>query len=72
MGPWEEYGHELARELNAYRRQHPEVIIREPQETMSRKWEVSFPRPATMVFDDPEFMLKALRMTSIRTAEEPL
>jgi hypothetical protein len=64
MGPWEEYGDELARELSAYRRQHPGVIIKEPLETMSRLWEVSSPR-STMAFDDPELMLRALRMTSI-------
>jgi hypothetical protein len=65
MGPWEDSGHELKRELNAYRRQHPDVMIKEPLETMSHLWEVSSPR-STMAFDDPELMLRALRMTSIR------
>jgi hypothetical protein len=64
MGPWEEYTHELTRELDAYRRQHPGVTIMGPLETMSRLWEVSSPR-STMAFDDPELMLRALRMTRI-------
>jgi len=60
MGPWES---ELARELNAYRRQHPEVVIKEPQETLSHYWEVRSPGSGTMAFDTPELMLRALRMT---------
>lgn len=54
----------LTRELNAYRRQHPGVTIKGPLETLSHLWEVSFPRAATMAFDDPELMLRPLRMTS--------
>jgi hypothetical protein len=32
---------------------------------MSHLWEVSFPRTATMAFDDPGLMLWALRLTRI-------
>lgn len=65
MGPWGERGRDLSREVNAYLRQHPRVSIRGPQETLSHLWEVSLPRGGTMAFDDPELMLRALRMTSI-------
>lgn len=54
-----------AGDLREYQRQHPEVIIKSPDETLSGKWEVSLPRSATMAFDDPEGMLHALSMTRV-------
>lgn len=45
---------------------HPQVIIKEPAETASKLWEVSFPSSATMAFDDPQMLLTALLVTRIR------
>lgn len=46
--------------LRLYRRDHPQVIIRSPEETGSRLWEASFPSAATMAFDSLSGMLRAL------------
>jgi hypothetical protein len=68
VGPWEEYaeyGRGIARELSEYLSEHPGITVKGPRETMSHLWEVSFPRMATMAFDDPGLMLWALRLTRI-------
>jgi hypothetical protein len=64
------HGNPLLRELRDYTRQHPQVIITPPEETMSRLWEVSLPRSATMAFDSLEMLLLALSMTSIPGDDE--
>jgi hypothetical protein len=66
--PWEEseeYGRGIARELSEYLSTHPGITVTGPRETMSHLWEVTFPRAATMAFDDPGLMLWALRLTKI-------
>ena len=55
----------LMRDVALFKRAHPQVIIKKPNEVPSRKWEVSFPRSATIAFDDPAMMLTALSMISI-------
>ncbi len=69
MGPSTEHDR-LMFEVSAFKRQHPQVIIKKPNEVPSGRWEVSLPRSAVMAFDDAQTMLQALSMVSIPEDEE--
>lgn len=52
-------------EVRAWQRTHPQAIVKSPAETVSRQWEVSLPKSATIAFDEPRIMLQCLSMISI-------
>jgi hypothetical protein len=57
-------------EVSLFKRSHPQVIISRPDECPSGMWEVSFPRSATIAFDNPRTMLECLSMVSVPDDED--
>lgn len=55
---------QLLYEIAVFKRTHPSVIVKRPDECPSGLWEVSFPASATIAFDEPAVMLQCLSMVS--------
>lgn len=51
--------HVLERRLR-FEQKHPEVTIRTPIKTASKKWEAYVPGEGTSAWDDPRLMMDAL------------
>lgn len=49
------------KELQQFRKKHPEILISRPADTQSGYWELSLPSRSTAAYDGMELLLMTLR-----------
>jgi hypothetical protein len=72
VGPSDEvYDSLMAFEVQRFQAEHPQVIIKKPNEVPSHLWEVYVgPKSSCIAFDNPRTMLIALSMISPEADDE--
>lgn len=64
-----EISQDTMRAIERYKQLHPEVWIKRPDQTASRRWEVSLPRTSAMAFDNPTDMMTTLLLLVVPADE---